>query len=170
MEQFGTWLLDGSHEGAIVIAHNFRGYDGYLILEWFYSQFLLPKLILNGAKMMSMELESANIKFWDSLNFHPMPLKALPKTFGLSELKKGYFPHYVRPPPPLENYNTDSMPKKKQDDFLTWYNELKNNDFIVNIHNELVEYCRIIITMARNAKTTVSISTLLIKSKLSSYC
>ena len=27
MEQFGTWLLDGSQEGAIVVAHNLRGYD-----------------------------------------------------------------------------------------------------------------------------------------------
>ena len=94
VDQFGTWLLEGSHEGAIVIAHNLRGYDGYLIHEWFYSQFLLPKLILNGAKIMSMELESANIKFRDSLNFLPMPLKALPKTFGLTELKKGFFPHF----------------------------------------------------------------------------
>ena len=94
VDQFGTWLLDGTHEGAIVIAHNLRSYDGFFLCEYFYIQCLLPKLILNGAKIMSMELEAAEIKFRDSLNFLPMPLKALPKTFGLAELKKGYFPHF----------------------------------------------------------------------------
>jgi len=54
----------------------------------------LPKLILSGAKVMSMDLEEAEIKFRDSLNFLPMPLKALPETFGLTGLKKGYFNHF----------------------------------------------------------------------------
>ena len=27
VDQFGSWLLDGTHAGAIVIAHNLRGYD-----------------------------------------------------------------------------------------------------------------------------------------------
>ena len=36
-----------------------------------------------------MEIESAEIKFRDSLSFLPMPLKVLPKNFGLTELKKG---------------------------------------------------------------------------------
>ena len=43
---------------------------------------------------MSMDLAEAEIKFRDSLNVLPMPLKALPETFGLTELKKGYFPHF----------------------------------------------------------------------------
>ena len=92
VEEFTSWLLDGTHQGAI--AHNLRAYDGFLLCEHFYKRLLLPKLILNGAKIMSMELEEAEIKFRDSLNFLPMPLKALPKTFGLTELKKGYFPHF----------------------------------------------------------------------------
>ena len=96
VNQFGTWLLDGTHQGAIVIAHNLRGYDGILLCEYFYKQCLLPNLILNGAKIMSMELTEAEIKFRDSLNFLPMSLKALPKTFGLTQLKKGYFPHFFK--------------------------------------------------------------------------
>ena len=79
-------------------------------------------MILNGAKIMSMELEASEIKFCDSLNFLPMPLKALPKTFGLTELKKGYFPHffnrkdtqhYVGPLPRVEDYGPDSMNTKE---------------------------------------------------------
>ena len=43
---------------------------------------------------MSMEIQSLRIKFIDSLNFVTTALAAFPKTFGLTELKKGYFPHY----------------------------------------------------------------------------
>ena len=86
-----------------------------------------------------MELEEAEIKFRDSLNFLPMPLKALPKTFGLTELKKGYFPHffnrkenqtYVGPLPPVEDYDPHNMSTKERQEFLTWYNQLKNEDFL----------------------------------------
>ena len=94
VEEFTSWLLGRTHQRAIAIAHNLRGYDGFLSCEHLYKKLLLPKLTLNGAKIMSMELEEAEIKFCESLNFLPMPLKALPKTFGLTELKKGYFPHF----------------------------------------------------------------------------
>ena len=123
VEQFGTWLLDGTHQGAIVIAHNLRGFDGFFLFEYFYKECLLPKLILNGAKIMSMELEEAEIKVRDSFNFLPMPLKALPKTFGLTELNKGYFPHffnhkenqtYIGPLPPVEDYDPDNMSTKER--------------------------------------------------------
>ena len=79
---------------GILTAHNSHSHDSFSLCEYFYNKCLLPKLILNGAKIMSMELEATKIKFRDSLNFLPMPLKALPKTYGLTELKKGYFPHF----------------------------------------------------------------------------
>ena len=41
-----------------------------------------------------MEIPKLSIRFIDNLNFLQMPLKSLPKTFGMNELKKGYFPHY----------------------------------------------------------------------------
>ena len=94
VNQFGTWLLDGIHQDAIVIAHNLRGYDGFLLCAYFYKESTLPSLILNGEKIMSMELTEAKIKFRNSLNFFPMQPKALPKTFGLTELTKEYFPHF----------------------------------------------------------------------------
>ena len=74
---------------------------------------------------MSLELTEAKIKFRDSLNFLPMPLKALAKTFGLTELKKGYFPHffnrkenqcYVGPLTPIENYDPDAMNTKEREE------------------------------------------------------
>ena len=151
VEKFGEWLLDGTHQGAIVIAHNSRSYDSYFLCEYFYKECLLPKLILNGAKIMSMELEAAEIKFRDSLNFLPMPLKALPKTFGLNELKKGYFPHffnrkdtqhYVGPLPRVEDYGPDSMSTKERQEFLAWYEELKSTNYVFDFEKEIEEYCR----------------------------
>ena len=61
VDQFGTWLFDGTHKGAIVIAHNLRGYDGFLLCEYLCEQCLLPSVIMNGAKIMSMELPEAEI-------------------------------------------------------------------------------------------------------------
>ena len=150
VEQFDSWLLDGTHARAIVIAHNLRGYDGVLMCEYFYKQCILPKLILNGAKIMSMDLEEAEIKFRDSLKFLPMPLKPCQKTLGLTELKKGYFPHffnrkenqnYVSPRPSVENYDPDGMSSKERQEFPRWYEELKNNDFTFYFQEDIVEYC-----------------------------
>ena len=150
VEKFGEWLLDGTHQGAIVIAHNSRSYDSYFLCEYFFKECLLPKLILNGAKIMSMELEAAEIKFRDSLNFLPMPLKALPKTFGLTELKKGYFPHffnrkdtqhYVGPLPRVEDYGPDSMSTRERQEFLAWYEELKSTNYVFGFEKEIEEYC-----------------------------
>ena len=94
-------------------------------------------------------LNGAEIKFRDSLDFHPMPLKALPKTFGLTELKKGFFPHffnrketqqYVSPLPPREDYDPDNMSTKERQDFLAWYEERKSADYVFNFEAE-IEYC-----------------------------
>lgn len=63
-----------------------------MILDECYQRFIFPTLVVNGAKIMSMEL-SDGIKFIDSLNFLPFPLSAFPKSFGIHELKKGFFSH-----------------------------------------------------------------------------
>ena len=151
VNQFITWLLDGTHQGAIVIAHNLPGYDGFLICEQFYKECILPKLILSGAKIMSMDLEEAEIKFGDSLNFLPMPLKALAETFGLTGLKKGYFNHffsrkenqnYIGPIPPLEDYDPDSKKTKELKKFLKWHEDLKKNEYVFDFEKEIEEHCR----------------------------
>ena len=100
---------------------------------------------------MSMELTEAEIKFRDSLNFLPMPLKALPKTFGLTELKKGYFPpffnrrenqQYVSRLPPIENYDSAGMRTKEREESLRWHHELTNAKYVFDFETEINEYCR----------------------------
>ena len=57
-----------------------------------------PETLYSVNKIMMMRVKEFGIRFIDNLNFMHQPLKALPKTFGLSELKKGYFPHYFNKP------------------------------------------------------------------------
>ncbi|KAK0408160.1 hypothetical protein QR680_003807 [Steinernema hermaphroditum] len=88
--------------------------------------------------------------FKDSFNFIPCALSTFPKTFGLTELKKGYFPYYMNT---LSNYGKvfDKLPhvshygiagwkKKARNTFLDWYrtNASKRFDF----DQEIVDYCK----------------------------
>ena len=60
---------------------------------------------------MYMQIKAYKIRFIDSLNFIQDHLSAFPKTFGLTEMKKGYFPHYFNTP---ENQNyIGAIPDKK---------------------------------------------------------
>ena len=73
-----------------VISHNSRGYDAqflhrFLELRW------EPKLIMDGSKILSMVVE--NFHFLDSLNYLPVNLKSMSKSFNLT-CKKGYYPHF----------------------------------------------------------------------------
>jgi len=42
-------------------------------------------------------MEAAGVRILDTLNFLPMALSKFPKTFGISEMKKGFFPHFLTP-------------------------------------------------------------------------
>ncbi len=44
-------------------------------------------------KILTLNVPTFKIKFIDSLSFIPMRLADFPKTFGIDELAKGYFPH-----------------------------------------------------------------------------
>ena len=85
----------------------------------------MPKVLLNGSKIISMEFR--NLKFIDSLSFLPMALDKFTKTFDIKELKKGYFPHkfnlpknqnYIGPMPDKKYYDVDYMTESKLKDFL----------------------------------------------------
>ena len=87
-------------------------------------------MIMCGAKVLSLKVELVDIRFIDSLNFLPMKLASLPKTFGIEELAKGYFPHffnkkenenYVGPIPPVIYYNPDGMNPKDREAFMAWH-------------------------------------------------
>ena len=137
-------------EKVIVVAHNFKGYDGYFILDELYKQHTTNlKQIVNGAKILSLELP--NIKFIDSMNFFPMALSNFPKTFGLNEMKKGFFPHFFNTQqnqiyegymPEKSYYDPDGMSPQRKEEFDKWYNEKVSERYIFNFQHELLTYCQ----------------------------
>ena len=74
-----------------------------------------------------MEVKCDYIRFIDSISFTLMPLRDFPKTFGLMEIAKGYFPHkfntdenqnYIGPYPEKSYYGYDEMKKNSTEIFL----------------------------------------------------
>ena len=100
---------------------------------------------------MFMEISKLSIRFIDSLNFLQMPLKSFPKTFGMSELKKGYFPHYfnkecnkdyVGTIPSKKHYGYNQMKPDERTKFLKWYEECVRENYVFDFKKEILEYCR----------------------------
>ena len=98
----------------------------------------------------------------DFLNFLPMALSQLPKSFGLEELKKGYFPHLYNAPkyeedsdkvlPSLPNMHfcdVDNMRCGAQTKSMEWYEKNRNKPF--HFHLELLSYCRSNVDILLNA-------------------
>ena len=103
----------------------------------------------NGAKLL--EVKHNNVRFIDSLSFMAMPLAAFPKTFGITELKKGYFPHlfnvpehqdYVGEIPAKDYYMPESRFPIGRKEFETWHKQQREHHVEFNFAVELVEYCK----------------------------
>ena len=151
VKKFCEWLLTPEHEGCIVVAHNFQGYDGYFITRFLIDNAIHYEIIYRGAKSLSMTIPMFNIKFIDSLNFIPMSLAKFPKTFGQDELCKGYFPHmfnkeenqnYVGPIPCQNEYGVNFMKPKEREAFIAWHNEQVENNYLYDFRKEIIKYCR----------------------------
>jgi hypothetical protein len=118
-----------------VISHNSRGYDAQFLLRKFLEMRWTPQLIMDGTKILSMIVE--NLYFLDSLNFLPMSLKSMPKSFHFT-CKKGYYPHffitgnnleYMGPYPEPKFCGADYMSGDERAQFLEWYEEQKGKIF-----------------------------------------
>ena len=151
VKEFCEWLLTKEHQGCIVVAHNFQGYDGYFIQNYLNKNAIKYEVILRGAKILSMTIPMFNIKFIDSLNFIPMSLAKFPKTFGQDELCKGYFPHlfnkeenqnYVGPIPCQNDYGVNFMKPEERKAFIAWHKEQVENNYEFDFQKEIVKYCR----------------------------
>ena len=149
-DQFCKWLFSETHKGFTVIAHNARGYDAYFLYDYLMLTGKRPEpVIFSGSKIMYMHINSLNMRLLDSLNFLPMPLAKLPKSFGLQEKKKGFFPHFFNTKdnekvvmtclPEMHYYDPDSMSKERRSEFLDWYEQ--NKDYPFDFQKEMKEYC-----------------------------
>ena len=58
-------LQETSGRKLIVMAHNFKGYDSYFLLEEYYAEYMLQKRLVNRCEILFMSV--GNIHFKDSL-------------------------------------------------------------------------------------------------------
>ncbi|GBN11546.1 hypothetical protein AVEN_246244-1 [Araneus ventricosus] len=117
-------------------------------MAWLLEQGIASPVIPSGSKVMSINHPTLNIKFIDSFNFLPMSLSKLPGCFGMTELKKGHFPHlfnkaenqtYVGPFPDIHYYSPDTMPGATRTNFHSWYNSQGGQQF--DFQHEMLTYC-----------------------------
>ena len=151
IDDFCKCFLNDKFKGYKLTADNSKEYDSHFVLKWLIDQGIKPYCIYNGAKIMYMEIPKLSIRFIDSLHFLQMPLKSFPKTFGMSELKKGYFPHYfnkkcnknyVDPMPSKKHYGYNLMKPDERSKFLKWYEERVSENYVFDFKKEILEYCR----------------------------
>ena len=130
-----------------VLAHNFQGYDGYFVIHQYYGDNRIVEQLRNGCKLL--EVKHDRLRFIDSLSFFQMPLSAFPKTFGLTELCKGYFPHkfnhpdhqtYVGPVPALDYYMPETLSPQDRQALETWHQQQR--DKVFDFQHELFAYCQ----------------------------
>ena len=150
LSNFCAWILSDDNKGVTCIAHNFGGYDGQFILRHILEHGTMkPDVIMNGNTIMRMTV--GKVTFLDSYLFLHMRLANFPKTFGLTEMKKGYFPHlantqanqnYVGPYFPEDMYIPGQMSEKDRVDFKKWYNAKIEAGTIFDFKYEMEEYCR----------------------------
>ena len=93
-------MIDWSNQGKKeedtkelhIFFHNLKGFDGCFMIDALYKMNLKESEIMAmGTK--ALHFKHRNLVFKDSLSFLNMPLTNFTKTFGLTELKKGWFPH-----------------------------------------------------------------------------
>ena len=149
--EFMEWLLVEDHSGYSVIAHNGRGYDFQLIMEYIYKHTVYkPVVVYAGSKIMILTIKDLKLRFVDSLNFLTMPLASFPKTFGIKELKKGFFPHYYNTQenyyykgkiPPMRYFGYNSMNNKKRTEFIKWWVGKRATNYYWDQFAEMKAYC-----------------------------
>ena len=159
VDTFLNHLHDYSHpaddntieeQPLIILFHNLKGFDGIFILHALYKALCtVEDQLIIGAKVLSFK--SGAFVFKDSLCFLPMPLSNFPATFGLTELKKGFFPHafntaehqnYRGPIPAIDYYDPNGMSPKTKTEFERWHADQVRRNVTFDFQVELEEHCK----------------------------
>ena len=129
-----------------VYAHNLSAYDGrFIFRDLFNRDYGRPEFIQEGSKIIYLKI--GNVRFIDSLKLFALPLKQLPKAFGLTAVK-GWFPYeanvvrnrnQVIPLPPKEDFGyKTTMKPADQKSFDEWYVEQPP---LYDLEAEKLKYC-----------------------------
>lgn len=151
-------LKASEKESTVWYAHNLKGYDGRLLLDYLESINVAPKsLFQRGDKILTMVVRhtgnggKTEITFKDSLLHIAAPLAAIPAMFGLDEttVEKGMFPYlfntpenqmYHGPIPDLSFFEPETMSETQATKLRRWY--LRKSRYQYNLRRELIKYCK----------------------------
>ena len=157
LQDFCSWCFDDPiNQDATFIAHNASGYDAHFVIACLIGNGRKPDIVVNGNQII--ELKYQGRRFIDSLRFLTMPLDAFPKTFGIPNAAKGYFPHlfntpenfeYFGPLPAQEYYAPDEMKTKAKTGFMQWYQVESAKGELFVFKQQLLEYCKIDVNILR---------------------
>ena len=109
---------------------------------------------------MSLDVADFDIKFRDSFSFCPQSLASWPKTFGLTNVAKGTFPHRFNRPqnwnnvvpfPSTLDFGIDSMRQAQKQEFLEWYDmEKMAKNGVYDFNEEMSAYCKMDVEVLRH--------------------
>jgi hypothetical protein len=154
IEEFVEFVL--KQKNTTFVAHNGKAYDTWLVHKHLIANTNKRpnKLILAGNKIMYMKVKS--IRFIDSINHIAQSLATFPETFGLTEMKKGFFPYlfnttenenYIGKIPDMKYFSPELMDNTKvnktskmtkRQEFMKWYPEQTG---VYDFQKELLDYC-----------------------------
>lgn len=151
-----------------VFAHNGSRFDYYpIISELGKYTGKDPQVVFDGASIVQIKTLEGRLIFMDSLRFLTMSMKDMPKTFGVEEVKKGFFPYRLNNReywdkvialPTKEDFEMQFMNSKDKTEFEKWYaenihevymqvqqeyeNGIRKDDLWYDIFEENRAYCR----------------------------
>ena len=142
-------------KNSVWIAHNGGRFDTvFLLRELLVERKIVPKCIMNGNKILCMELEDRNLKVIDSFLFLNMALKKFPDTLGIPNICKGFHPYlfydlnYAGPMLGLEYFDPPSEGSEERLKFDIWYNSQKEKTYVFK--DAMYYYCRLDVDILRH--------------------
>ena len=106
-----------------------------------------PDIIFDGSSILFIKTFEKHLHFMDSRRFIPMRLEQMPGAFGVTGVKKGFFPYRLNnrdtcdrkvERPMREDFETQLMSAAKRDEFEKWYVETIENPYLY--HKELKDH------------------------------
>ena len=138
---------------SVWVAHNGGRFDIFLMCELLVERKIVPKVIMNGSKIMCMELEDRNLKVVDSYLFLSMHLSKFPEALGIKDITKGFHPYlftdltYVGPMIGLEYIEPPPEGSKMHAKFDEWYTSQINKTYV--FRDEIHYYCQLDVDILR---------------------
>nr|CAD2206196.1 unnamed protein product [Meloidogyne enterolobii] len=149
LTDFANWITNTTID-TVAFSHFGGRFDMVLLFKALYLQGLIPEMIKKGNKMYEMKVKNSKkcwIIFHDTYNLMPMPLASLVPAFALQVEDKPFFPHLANNPnnygkevfPTKEDYLANTMMPEKRAQFDKWYDQHKDEPFLLD--EQLAAYC-----------------------------